>query len=269
MDEVTRDVEEALVAHWSHLGRWPRGDLVEEGGTLRYETPVPHLPYNGVLRTRLDGDDPDRVIADLVDSFSRRGVQFLWWEHPSSDPADLVRHLAPHGLNPVEQVTGMSIELDGWSAEPARSDIRYDEVVDEKAMSSYEDLIVSYWELPKESQMLVADLNRYWGPGRLPAHRYLAHDNGEPVGKALLSLAGSPGVAAIYGMSVQPKARGKGVAQGLTATALRRAQELGCHRVVLHSSEMAVDSPVAYVVMRLYYPERIAKALERNRVTQR
>ena len=32
----------------------------------------------------------------------------------------------------------------------------------------------------------------------------------------------------------------QGVAQGLTATALRRAQELGCHRVVLHSSEMAV-----------------------------
>ena len=32
----------------------------------------------------------------------------------------------------------------------------------------------------------------------------------------------------------------QGVAQGLTATLLRRAQELGCHRVVLRSSEMAV-----------------------------
>jgi GNAT superfamily N-acetyltransferase len=167
-------------------------------------------------------------------------VQFLWWEHPSSAPADLVHRLAPHGLNPVEQVTGMSIELDSWSAEPARSDVRYDEVLDEEAMSSYEDLLVTYWELPKESQALVADLNRFWGPGRLPAHRYLARENGVPVGKALLSLAGSPGVAAIYGMSVQPQARGKGVAQGLTATLLQRAQELDCHRVVLHASEMAV-----------------------------
>ena len=32
----------------------------------------------------------------------------------------------------------------------------------------------------------------------------------------------------------------QGVAQGLTATLLRRAQELGCHRVVLRSSEMEV-----------------------------
>ena len=240
MDEVIRDIEEALVAHWSHLGRWPRGELVEQGGTLRYETPIPHLPYNGVLRTHLEGDDPDRAIADVVDSFGRRGVPFLWWEHPSSDPADLGRHLAAHGLNPVEHVTGMSIELDGWSAERCGRVSDMTRCSTRRRCPVTRDLIVSYWELPKESQVLVADLNRFWGPGRLPAHRYLAHDNGEPVGKALLSLAGSPGVAAIYGMSVQPKARGKGVAQGLTATALRHAQELGCHRVVLHSSAMAV-----------------------------
>ena len=108
-------------------------------------------------------------------------------------------------------------------------------------MSAYEDLIVSYWELPAESQAMVADLNRFWGPGRLPAHRWLANADGEPVGKALLSLAGQPGVAAVYGMSVKPEARGRGIAGELTTTLLQRAQELGCHRVVLHSSQMAVD----------------------------
>lgn len=104
-----------------------------------------------------------------------------------------------------------------------------------------EDLIVSYWELPEKSQALVADLNRFLGPGRLPAHRWLAYVDGRPVGKALLSLAGRPGVGAIYGMSVRPEARGRGIARGLTTTLLRQAQELGCHRVVLHSSEMALD----------------------------
>ncbi len=42
-------------------------------------------------------------------------------------------------------------------------------------------------------------------------------------------------------MSVRPECRGRGIAGGLTTTLLERAREAGCHRVVLHSSEMAVD----------------------------
>jgi ribosomal protein S18 acetylase RimI-like enzyme len=41
-------------------------------------------------------------------------------------------------------------------------------------------------------------------------------------------------------MSVTPKARGRGVASSLTNILLERAEGLGCERVVLHSSEMAV-----------------------------
>jgi GNAT superfamily N-acetyltransferase len=108
-------------------------------------------------------------------------------------------------------------------------------------MHAYEELIVSYWELPEEFQALVVDLNRFWGPGRLPADRWLAYKGDRPVGKVLVSFAGSPGVAAVYGMSVRPEARGQGIAKRLTTIVLQRAQERGCHRVVLHSSAMAVD----------------------------
>jgi GNAT superfamily N-acetyltransferase len=47
-------------------------------------------------------------------------------------------------------------------------------------------------------------------------------------------------VAAIYGMSVRPELRGHGIAGDLTETLLEHAKALGCRRVVLHSSEMAV-----------------------------
>jgi ribosomal protein S18 acetylase RimI-like enzyme len=241
VDEVIGDIEAALVAHWSHLGRWTRGALVEEAGVLRFETPIPHLPYNGVIRTRVEGEDPERVIAAVRDSFDQRGVPFLWWDHPSCSPVDLGRRLAAQGLAAVENVSGMSLELDGWRAVSRRPGVRYEEVVDEEAMQVYEDLIVSYWELPEESQTLVADLNRFWGPGRLPAHRWLAYVGDRPVGKVLLSLAGPPGVGAVYGMSVRPEARGSGIASDMTAMVLERARELGCRRVVLHSSEMAVE----------------------------
>ena len=240
VDQVTSEIEQALVAHWSYLGRWSQGALVEELGTLRYETPVAQLPYNGVIRTHIPSDNADEAINLVVGSFEKRAVPFLWWEHPSASPGDLGPRLERHGLSPVEHVTGMSIELDEWSPDRRRSTVDYVEVLGHKELNDYGELIGSYWELPPEAQALVEELNRFWGPGIVPAHRWVAYADQQPIGKALLSLAGSPGVAAIYGMSVRPEARGQGVARGLTTTLLQRAKQLGCRRVVLHSSEMAV-----------------------------
>jgi ribosomal protein S18 acetylase RimI-like enzyme len=83
-------------------------------------------------------------------------------------------------------------------------------------------------------------LARGAAPGRTPGHRYLAFIDDVAVGKGYVSLAGPPGIASLYGMSVVPEARGRGVAGGLTGVLLERARDAGRTRVVLHSSEMAV-----------------------------
>jgi GNAT superfamily N-acetyltransferase len=238
---VVSEIEEALVGHWSHFGRWPEGRLIEAEGTLRYETPIPQLPYNGVIRTVIERD-PELVVARVLDSFRSRGVSCLWWDHPTTSPADLSRLLTAHGLSAVERVAGMSIDISERPIAPmATAGIRYHEVLDDAAMNSYSDLIVRYWELPEESRSLVDAVNRYWGPGKAPVHRWVAFDkNDRAIGKVLLSLAAPAGVAAIYGMSVRPEFRGRGVASALTQIVLQRANAEGCSRVVLHSSEMAV-----------------------------
>src|SRR4051812_14179195 len=141
-----REIEAALVGHWSHLGRWSSGALVNEAGVLRYETPIPHLPYNGVIRTAITGGDPDETISRVVESFQRREVVFVWWEHPSCTPGDLGSRLQRHGLTAVERVTGMSIDLDQWIGAEPPGDVRFAEVVDADGMEAYEDLIVRYWE---------------------------------------------------------------------------------------------------------------------------
>jgi GNAT superfamily N-acetyltransferase len=237
--EAVRELEEALVGHWSHLGRWPKGALVEDHGTLRYETPIPCLPYNGVIRTTIIGD-PDEVVADVLDSFRRRDVECLWWVHPSALPGDLGRRLAANGLSAVEHVAGMAMELGDWQPQPTPPDVRYEAVETVDTLRAYADLVVAYWEVPDESRPLVEEVNAYRAPGSASAHRWLALVGGRPVGKVLLSLAAPAGIAAIYGMSVLPELRGRGIAGGLTTVALRRARDLGCRRVVLHSSEMAV-----------------------------
>jgi len=70
-----------------------------------------------------------------------------------------------------------------------------------------------------------------------------------------LSLAGTKDTAAIFGVYVRSAARGKGVAQALNQLAIQRAVDLGMKRVVLHSSNMAVN-----VYRRSGFPLRYAGA---------
>ena len=236
VDERVREIEAALFEFWTRLGRWRLGRLVEHGGTLRFETPIAKLPYNGVIRSHVR-EDPDVTIAEVLGSFRQRHVQCMWVVHPSSEPADLPQRLASQGLSLVERVTGMSLDLDTWKLPPARTGVRYEEVLGGEALDAYEALIATYWELPDEARPLVAELNRTWTREH-GVHRWVAYDGAQAVGKGLLLVEGD--LASIFGMSVRPEARGKGVATGLTSTLTERARELGCRRVVLHSSEMAI-----------------------------
>jgi GNAT superfamily N-acetyltransferase len=241
-----RDIEASLQAHWSLFGRWSRGGLHDEDGLLWFETPIPHLPYNGVIRTGLgEAETADRSIAGAIDRFRSRGVEFLWFTHPSATPSDLGERLAAHGLQPAEQVTCMSLDLAGWEAPPPVSDgVTFHEVRDDMGVRIYSDLTARYWDIPPRERPLLAELHRGWARNEAaadgPGVRYLALLDGRPVGKGYLSLVGRPGVAAIFGMSVVPEARRRGVAAGLVTTLLRRARESGFSRVVLHSSEAAV-----------------------------
>jgi GNAT superfamily N-acetyltransferase len=182
----------------------------------------------------------EEAIAALVERMRERDAQCFWAVGPSSTPADLPQRLREHGLQVVEPMTCMSLELSDWTA-PAQAlphAVTVEAVVDDAGMEDYIGLAMRYWEIPEDEQTLVAELHRYWAPGLAPGQRYLARADGTPIGKAYLSLAGPPGVACVWGMSVLPEARGRGVAQALTTTLLQEAKDRGCRRIVLHSTEM-------------------------------
>ena len=238
--DVIGEIEDAFVAQWSHFGRWPRGELHEQDGVLWIETPIRSLPYNAVVRTHLDGELADSTLDRVLARYRGRGVDFMWLVHPTATPSDLGERLIARGLHPVEHATGMSLELSEWA--PVEPAVRVDEVTDEPGLTTYGRLIMQYWEIPPHEQALVTDLNRYWSRGRTRGHRFLAFsDDGVPLGKGYLSLEGPYGVAGIFGMSVLPEARGRGVGGAMTVAMLNRAKAAGCARTVLHSSERAVD----------------------------
>jgi hypothetical protein len=76
------DTERAFVEIWSRFcGAWSRGELHERDGLTWFRTPIRHLPYNGVIRTRMDVLD-EALIDDVLAGYRERGVQcFLGAAH--------------------------------------------------------------------------------------------------------------------------------------------------------------------------------------------
>lgn len=245
INDIQDDVEAleaALVSQWALFGRGPEGVLHDEHDLLWVEAPVPQLPYNAVLRTRL-GQDANERIEQVAAHFRQRGAQFMWMVHPTAKPDDLAARLAACGLSLVEHAAGMSLDLTSWqpSTRSAKGLVSYQEVHDEQSLRAFEELIVRYWELPEESRPYVFGINRWtYRLGDLGV-RLVAYKDGQPIGKAYLSYLGFDDTAAIFGVYVSPMARGNGVASMLTELLINRAVERGRKRVVLHSSEMAVS----------------------------
>jgi ribosomal protein S18 acetylase RimI-like enzyme len=235
------DCEAALVAHWSQLGELPGAALHDEDGLVWFETPVRHLPYNGVVRIRLgEGEAADRAIARVLGRLEPRGADSWWAVTPTATPADVGERLSSAGVKPVERMNFMALDLDRWTPPDHPAGVTFHVADDPAAIRAYTDLTLLYWEIPHQEHDAVAELHGAIGPHRNPGVRFLARIDGDSVGKAYLSFAGPEGLAAIYGMSVKPSARGRGVAGGLTSALLARARQDGCQRAVLHATDMAV-----------------------------
>ena len=238
---ATEDCEAALAAHWAQLGRLPGGTLREDDELVWFQTPVRRLPYNGVVRTRLADVDADAVITKVLAVMRARGAELWWALHPSATPHDLGERLAAAGMQAVERMNYMTLDLEGWTPPPPK-DARLSTapVTDPDGERAYTELTFLYWEVPPAEREAVAALHAAIRPTDIPGQRFLARLDGRPVAKAYLSWPGPPGVASLYGMSVHPDARGLGAAVALTAAMMEHARRIGCHRVVLHATDMAV-----------------------------
>jgi ribosomal protein S18 acetylase RimI-like enzyme len=235
-------IERAFEMHWRHFGLYPGANLRDEDGVLWFESPIRHLPYNWVIRTRIPaGLRPDEVIRRVAAGFRERDVPFMWVHRPSDLPSDLGQRLSAHGLSLGETATGMDLELDGYEPRPNRSGAEIVAVGDVDAgLHDYEELIRTYWSVPEGDREHIRRLNRYWTGSRSPGERFVAYIDGVPVGKLFMNTQEVPLHVAIYGMAVRPEARGRGVARALVDEALTHAKASAARRCVLHSSEMAL-----------------------------
>lgn len=236
---VLRALEHNLWELWSWFGRGPGCALHDEGDALWFDTPIPTLPYNGVLRFAVTSA-VDRRIDSIIEHYQRRRVAFLWVIHPSSLPSDLGERLHKRGLAEVEVCSGMAVNLADLPDPPSAPEgFEIHEVDDEMATNRLIEFAAWRWHVPAEAQPHLSAYNQVLciGTPSAKVRCWMAWRDGVPVSKVVLHCAA--GAAGIYAVATKPEARGQGLASILTLEALRTARQAWYQLGVLHSTPMA------------------------------
>lgn len=239
MEEVVHQVELNLLETWSGFGRGPGCTLHEEKDATWFETPIPVLPYNSVIKFHVEEDIDQRIDA-LVDRYKERNVPQLWIVHPSSRPSDLAARLQRRGLHEIEVVPGMARLLEDLpEPPPTPHGLEISEAVTEQDRKEVYDLAAWRWGVPDEHRPLLYKIIDTFNPGGHGSNTrfWLAWKDGKAVSK--IGLYNGSGSAGIYAVVTLPEVRGMGIASILMDVAMKAARDMGHQLCVLDSSPPA------------------------------
>ena len=232
-------IERNLWEFWSTFGCAQDCSLHEDSDVTWFETPLPMIPYNGVIRFRVT-ENPQQRIDQIIRHLNKRQVAFMWIVHPSSLPLDLPNLLEKVGLYDVEPIYGMARDLSNLPpiSHPV-PDIIIRKFADNRDSGAWHQFAAWRWHIPQMYQEIYADVLSKFHVGAVNsnAHIWQAWREDQPVAKAALYLG--TGSAGIYAVATKPEARRLGLARILTLTALSFARDAGYNVAVLHSTPMA------------------------------
>ena len=238
-EEVIHQIELNLWETWANFGRGPGCTLHDYGDVLWFETPIPILPYNTVLRFQVE-QDVDKRIDQLIQHFNDRNVPLLWILHPSSVPIDLPDRLKARGLQEIEIAPGMARSLENLpAAPPIPKGVEIREAMQDHDLMELYGLAAWRWGVPEEYRPQLRKMIEKFQIGERTSKTrfWLAWKDGVPISK--IGLYNGSGSAGIYGVATRPEARGLGIASILMVEAMQAAREMGHKLAVLDSSPLA------------------------------
>ena len=257
--EVIHQVELNLWETWANFGRGPGCTLHDESDALWFETPIPTMPYNTVLRFQVEGDI-DRRIGSLVKGYTDRNVTQLWIVHPSALPTDLPQRLVEHGLQEIEIAPCMARSLEDLpEPPPLPPGVEIREAIEESDLIELYGLAAWRWGVPEEYRPQLRKMIEKFEIGERGSNTrmWLALKDAVPISK--IGLYNGSGSAGIYGVATKPEARGLGIASILMNVAMQAAKEMGHRLAVLDSSPLAEKlyqrlGFITVAPLRLYSP---------------
>ena len=235
-EEIIHQIEMNLWETWSNFGRGPGCTLHEDDDALWFETPIPILPYNTVLRFQVKGD-ADKKIDPLVNRYAGRNVGQLWIVHPSALPLDLDKRLKQRGLQEIEIVPGMARSLDNLPEPPPIPDgVEIREVLDEKDLTEFRNFAAWRWGVPDEYRKYLNTIFDELNIGS-DTRLWMAWKDGIALSK--IALYDGSGSAGIYAVATKTEVRGMGLASILMDVGMKAAKDMGHNLCVLDSSPLS------------------------------
>ena len=234
-------IEANVVETCARLGYTPHGQIQDSPQVVWYSTGVAHPFYNMVVRARFAPEDVDTQIRETMTHFQARKAPMSWFLGPTTQPADLGKHLETHGLTYAGDDPGMAVDLRTLNATLATtSGLSIQPVCDAEALEKWAEAYIGGYELAGITIQEVLDLHAPLGLGENPPwQHYLGLLNGKPVATSWLSYGG--GVAGIYGVATHPEARRQGIGAALTLAPLLDARAMGYRIGILQSSAMGYN----------------------------
>lgn len=230
-----RAIEGNFNTYWLSLGRG-RGGVAHDGQDLKWVyTGRPVL--NRVIGARLDEEQAELRIAEIVRRFGAWHAGVTWLTGPTTRPLDLGRRLEAHGFAYQGRWSGMAVELAGFdrTAEgPPGLTIR--EVADEVTQQNWLEILVPAFGLPRTARRVfrAAAGPAAGGHPDTAWRSYVGYVDGRPAATA--TLVPGAGVAGIYLVGTLPWARGLGLGTTLTRHALATARTAGYAVAALHAT---------------------------------
>jgi ribosomal protein S18 acetylase RimI-like enzyme len=218
------------------------GDLVEIAPDLsRASLGIPIPSVNLVFGAHLGGLDDaavERRIDNAIAWFDERGLPFVWWVLPSSEPSDLRDRLAARGFAVLPgAMPAMAVDLDGPPRPDVPTDVVIERVQDAATFRTYCDTLAAGFDAPAEfadAWFRLVDLG--FGDD-LPLRMFLARTvpDGRPVGTGMAVLAGD--AVGLYSIGTLADARGRGIGRAMTLTGMLAGWDAGCRTALLEATD--------------------------------
>jgi GNAT superfamily N-acetyltransferase len=233
--EATEANQVAFFRHFKLLSSADFGDSPE---MVWFITGVSHRLMNGIAGARLAPGEMDATIAETVSRFRPRGVPFIWWTGPFSQPKELETRLEAHGLVRTGDMPGMAVDLDAIDQSvPRPPHLKIERVRNIKLLREWADRLT--W-MPAPGREALVELTVALGfDDTAPLRHYVGLVNGQMVARSTMLLGA--GVAGIYIVGTMPEARRQGIGASMTLAPLLEAREMGYRAGILQSSEMGYN----------------------------
>ena len=232
--QKTHDIHPLLAANRSYWLGWQGStDADAHADLVTYRSEIPTQMLNGVLRVRgLPIAEAAQIARDRL-----RGLPWVWWVGADSEPGTADALLAV-GAKALWTVPVMAVSIKDVTPGRFPEGLTIEPVQDEATLREHVACYLAAFGRPADSLELTVERELSYAAGSAEIVRLVGRIAGRTVGTASVLI--HDGVAALYYVGTDAGYRRRGIANALTAEALRIAATRGARTATLQARPAAL-----------------------------